>query len=130
MLGGGCECGKVGLGGRGGVSVSVGRWWVYGVRCGCDVGGCGRWFQVMEHVKVEGVGSVQEVSSHTCTLICYIDHPSTVHSIGHIERSVTVSFRPGPMAGLFNTTNKHQYLLCNHKCYALQNASQMLCTTL
>ena len=36
--------GKVGLG--------VERWWV---RCECDVGGCGRWVQVMEHVKIEGV---------------------------------------------------------------------------
>ena len=26
-----------------------------GVRCGCDVGGCGRWVQVMKHVKIEGV---------------------------------------------------------------------------
>ena len=42
MWGGGCECGKVGLG--------VVRWW-----CWCDVGGCGRWVQVMEHVKIEGV---------------------------------------------------------------------------
>ena len=41
----------------------VKRWceWVRGgggcglVRCGCDVGGCGRWVQVMEHVKIEGV---------------------------------------------------------------------------
>ena len=34
----------------------MGRWvWVWGVRCGCDVGGCGRWVQVMEHVKIEGV---------------------------------------------------------------------------
>ena len=36
----------------------------------CEDRGCGN------------VGCVQEVSSHT--LICYIDHPSTVHSIGHI----------------------------------------------
>ena len=43
-----CVCGEVG--------VRVGRWvWVWGVRCGCDVGGCGRWVQVMEHVKIEGV---------------------------------------------------------------------------
>ena len=44
--------------------MSVGRWvWVWGggvrvgvgVRCGRDVGGCGRWVQVMEHVKIEGV---------------------------------------------------------------------------
>ena len=49
VWGRGCECGKVGLG--------VERWWVcvWGVRCGCDVGGCGRWVQVMEHVKIEGV---------------------------------------------------------------------------
>ena len=33
----------------------------------CEDRGCGN------------VGSVQEVSTHT--LICYIDHPSTVHSI-------------------------------------------------
>ena len=26
---------------------------MWGVRCGCDVGGCGRWVQVMEHVKIE-----------------------------------------------------------------------------
>ena len=36
----------------------------------CEDRGCGN------------VGSVEEVSSHT--LICYIDHPSTVHSIGQI----------------------------------------------
>ena len=36
----------------------------------CEDRGCGN------------VGSVQEVSTHT--LICYIDHPSTVHSIGQI----------------------------------------------
>ena len=50
VWGGGCECGKVGLG--------VVRWCECGcglVRCGCDVGGCGRWVQVMEHVKIEGV---------------------------------------------------------------------------
>ena len=40
--------------------MSVGRWvWVWrgGVRvkCGRDVVGCGRWVQVMEHVKIEGV---------------------------------------------------------------------------
>ena len=28
---------------------------MWGVKCGCDVGGCGRWVQVMEHVKIEGV---------------------------------------------------------------------------
>ena len=28
---------------------------MWGVRCGCDVGGFGRWVQVMEHVKIEGV---------------------------------------------------------------------------
>ena len=50
-----CGCREVGLGVRGGVSVVVGRWWVWGVRCGCDVGGCGRCVQVMEHVKIEGV---------------------------------------------------------------------------
>ena len=36
----------------------------------CEDRGCGN------------VGSVEEVSSHT--LICYIDHPSTVHSIDQI----------------------------------------------
>ena len=36
----------------------------------CEDRGCGN------------VGSVQEVSTHT--LICYIDHPITVHSIGQI----------------------------------------------
>ena len=40
---------------RGGVNFGVGKWWVWGVRCGCDVRGCGRWVQVMEHVKIEGV---------------------------------------------------------------------------
>ena len=40
VWGGGCGCGEV--------------VWVWGVRCGCDVGGCGRWVQVMEHVKIEG----------------------------------------------------------------------------
>ena len=28
---------------------------MWGVKCGCDVGGCGRWVQVMEHVKIESV---------------------------------------------------------------------------
>ena len=28
---------------------------MWGVKCGCDAGGCGRWVQVMEHVKIEGV---------------------------------------------------------------------------
>ena len=33
--------------------VGVVRWvWESG---GCDVRGCGRWVQVMEHVKIEGV---------------------------------------------------------------------------
>ena len=47
---------------------------------GCDVGGCGRWVQVMEHVKIEGVeriGVKKKVRSHThidilhllCTLL-------------------------------------------------------------
>ena len=54
LWGGGCEW-EGGFGCGGGVSVGVGRWWVWGVRCGCDVGGCGRWVQVMEHVKIEGV---------------------------------------------------------------------------
>ena len=54
-----CGCGEV--------RVGVGRWvWVWGGRCGevgvgvgvgmwcgCDVGGCGRWVQVMEHVRIE-----------------------------------------------------------------------------
>ena len=80
----------------------------------CEDRGCGN------------VGSVQEVSTHTL-MICYIDHPSTVHSIEvAYSRFSPVGFRPGLMAGLFNTTNKHQYLLCNHKCHALQNASQIL----
>ena len=51
------------------------RWvwiWEVGVggvgRCGCDVGRCGRWVQVMERVKIEGVereGVWKRVSSHT-----------------------------------------------------------------
>ena len=36
----------------------------------CEERGCGN------------VGILQEVSTHS--LICYIDHPSTVHSIGQI----------------------------------------------
>ena len=50
--------------------------------CEC---GCGEVVGVGVGVMWEGcgnVGSVQEVSTHT--LICYIDHPSTVHSIGQI----------------------------------------------
>ena len=31
------------------MGLGVERW------CGCDVGGCGRWVKVMEHVKIEGV---------------------------------------------------------------------------
>ena len=73
----------------------------------CEDRGCGN------------VGSVQEVSTHT--LICYIDHPSTVHSIEVSDSRIFSSLCPGSMAGLFNTTDKHQYLLCNHKF--------MLCTT-
>ena len=43
-----------------------------GSGCGaCEDRGCGN------------VGSVQEVSTHTL-MICYIDHQSTVHSIGQI----------------------------------------------
>ena len=37
-------------------------------RCGCDVGGCGRWVQVMERVKIEGVereGVWKRVSSYS-----------------------------------------------------------------
>ena len=43
-----------------------------GSGCGaCEDRGCGN------------VGSVQVVSTHTL-MICYIDHQSTVHSIGQI----------------------------------------------
>ena len=42
MWEGGFGCGEV---------VGVGMW----CGCGCDVRGCGRWVQVMEHVKIEGV---------------------------------------------------------------------------
>ena len=45
-----CRCGEVGVSvgkwvwvWRGDVSVGVGKWWVWGVKCGCDVGGCGRY---------------------------------------------------------------------------------------
>ena len=48
-----CECGEVGVSGK--VGLDVGRWWCGLVRCGCDVGWCGRWVQVMEHVKIWGV---------------------------------------------------------------------------
>ena len=65
--------------------MAVGRWvWVWG---GGEVGvGEGRWVLgdhgTCEDRGCENVGSVQEVSTHT--LICYINHPSTVHSIGQI----------------------------------------------
>ena len=36
-----CGCGEVGVD--------------LGSRCGCDVGGCGTWVQIMERVKIEGV---------------------------------------------------------------------------
>ena len=55
VSGGGVSVGRWVWVWRGGMSVGVGRWWVWGVRRGCDVGGCGRWVQVMEHVKIEGV---------------------------------------------------------------------------
>ena len=57
-----CGCGEVGVSGK--VGLGVERWcecgcrevaWVWGVRCGCDVEGCGRWVHGMEHVKIEGV---------------------------------------------------------------------------
>ena len=58
-----CECGCGELG--------VGVMWEGGSGYGaCEDRGCGN------------VGSVQEVSTHT--LICYIDHPSTVYSIGQL----------------------------------------------
>ena len=51
LWGGGCEW-EGGFGCGGGVSVVWGRW----CECGeLGVGGCGRWVQVMEHVKIEGV---------------------------------------------------------------------------
>ena len=55
VWGGGCECGKVGLGVERWCECGCGEVVGVGVRCGCDVGGCGRWVQVMEHVKIEGV---------------------------------------------------------------------------
>ena len=55
---------------------------VWGVRCGCDVGRVwkmGAGYGACEDRWCGNVGCVQEVSSHT--LICYIDHLSTVHNI-------------------------------------------------
>ena len=61
-----CGCENVGAG--------VGRWvwmWVEG-RCGCDkrgcnMGWCGRWVQVMECVKIEGVGRGEGVRKRVCS---------------------------------------------------------------
>ena len=66
----GGECGQVG--------VDLVRW-VWVGRCGCNVGGCGRWLQVMEHVKIEGVkrSVCGRGLDHIPSLICYINHPST-----------------------------------------------------
>ena len=51
-------CGSWGLG-RGGEEMVVRRWvWIWGGvigSCGCDMGGCERWVQVMERVKIEGM---------------------------------------------------------------------------
>ena len=106
VWGGGC--GEVGVGrwvwGGGCGEVGVGRW-VWGGGCGeVGVGGGSGEVDVDLGVVMENptpvqklthlepshslkqgcgnVGSVQEVSTHT--LICYIDHPCTVHSIGQI----------------------------------------------
>ena len=66
-----------------GVVVDMGGVCVGGGRCGCDVGGCGRWVQVMECVKIEvwrgwvyGRGLV-----HILTLVCYIDQPIVLYTV-------------------------------------------------
>ena len=43
--------------------------WVWGGSCGCNLGGCGGWVQVMKRVKIkdmkrEGVRS-ERINSHT-----------------------------------------------------------------
>ena len=68
--------------GCGEVGVDMVRWGWVG-RCGCDMGGCEGWVQVMERVKIEGVKRehVWKWVDHIPTLICYIDHPSTTVSV-------------------------------------------------
>ena len=91
VWGGVCGCGEVGVSvgrwvwvWRGGVSVGVGKWWVWelGVGVMWEGVGMGSGYGACEDRGCGNVGSVQVVSTHT--LICYIDHPSTVHSIGQI----------------------------------------------
>ena len=58
---------------------------------GCNVGGCGRWVQVMEHVKIEDEereGVRKRVSSHThidiLHLLCTSLSSMSVHLKGQI----------------------------------------------